>query len=158
MPQGSPRVRVRIRRNRTEWAVGQRPVGSKYSGGPDVFLGPLRHPFHRMGTQAQKANDPGFQVIQLEHGRARAQFLLSVVLCCPGGGGGGVHCSPGFAQRALCPEVSCPARYLPLYFPGVGNQSCSVLFQPRRQCSLMAKCFYLGKEREVREVTFTEHP
>lgn len=68
-----------------EWAVGQRPVGSKYSGAADVFLGPLRHPFQRMGTQAQKANDPGFQVIQLERGRARAQFLLSVVLCCPGG-------------------------------------------------------------------------
>lgn len=31
MPQGSPRVRVRIRRDRTEWAVGQRPVGSEYS-------------------------------------------------------------------------------------------------------------------------------
>ena len=37
MPQGSPRVRVRIRRDRTEWAAGQRPVGSEYSGAPDVF-------------------------------------------------------------------------------------------------------------------------
>ena len=111
MPQGSPRVRVRIRRNRTEWAVGQRPVGSKYSGGPDVFLGPLRHPFHRMGTQAQKANDPGFQVIQLEHGRARAQFLLSVVLCCPGGGGGG----GGSIVLLALPKELCVLRCLVLH-------------------------------------------
>lgn len=37
MPQGSPRVSVWILRDRTEWAVGQRPVDSKYSGAPDVF-------------------------------------------------------------------------------------------------------------------------
>ena len=108
-----------------------------------------------MGTQAQKGNEPGLQVAQLESSRARTpnaaqvQSLSCAVLS------KGVQCSPHFAQRAPCPEVSCPARYLPLCFPGVGNQSCSVLFQPRRQCSLAAECFHLGKKREV---TFTEHP
>lgn len=48
-----------------------------------------------------------------------------------------------------------PHATLPLWFPGVGDQSCSVLFLPKKQCPLVHKCFYLRKERKA---TFTECP
>lgn len=80
-------------------------------------------------------------------------FILSIALCCPWGS---IVLLALPRETALCPEMTCPAHHLPLWgrFPGVGNQSCSVLFLPRRQCSLVPECSYLGKEREV---TFTEH-
>lgn len=58
----------------------------------------------------------------------------------------GVHCGLALPGQLQVLRWLVPRATLPLRFPGAGNQSCSLVFLPKKQCLLGPECFHVGKE------------
>lgn len=147
LPRALPGVRVGVGRDRQQgWA--QRPARS---GAPLLFScsGPSQAgvPFslHGMGAQLRRCTGPVSQGHPVQGAGPGLRMPLDFILCytlLPMG----VHCSLALPRQLQVLRWLVPRATLPLRFPGAGNQSCSVVFLPKKQCPRGPECFHVWKE------------